>query len=228
MSKQTKKIVYLLLFILLMTIARFTLIGDALSFENVKKSRAALELFVQDHYLLSVAIFSTAYILITALSIPGATIMTLAGGFLYGAVLTTVYVNIAATAGAALAFLAARYLLGEWLQAKYRGQLRTFNEEISRNGSRYLLMLRLAPIFPFFLINILSGFTTVRLKTFIWTTMVGIIPGTAVYAYAGQQIGSIDSPEDVLSGPTLSAFTILALFALLPVMIQRMKTAKQR
>ncbi len=214
---RNKRIVLLILFILLIALIRFSPLGRVLTFENLRVHRDDFAAGVQEHYLLSVMMFIAVYVLATALSIPGAVILTLGGGLLFGTFAATVYVNIGATAGAVLAFLSARYLLGNRLQEKYRDQLSRFNGEIDKNGTSYLLTLRFIPLFSFFLINFLSGLTKVPLRTFLWTTAVGIIPGTAVFAFAGSQIGSINSPSEILSLKVLAAFAALALFALVPV-----------
>jgi uncharacterized membrane protein YdjX (TVP38/TMEM64 family) len=116
--------------------------------------------------------------------------------------------------------------VGTGIQEKYQSQLKKFNEELEKNGTSYLLTLRLIPAFPFFLINFLSGLTTIPVKTFIWTTSLGIIPGTAVFAYAGRQLGSINSASEILSLNVLSAFAILALFTLIPVIMKRIKAGR--
>jgi uncharacterized membrane protein YdjX (TVP38/TMEM64 family) len=226
MIKQHKKILLLIFLISAVALVRFSGIGDVLSFENLKREREHLAALVQAHYLLSVVYFITIYIVVASLSIPGAEVLTLAGGFLFGTLPATLYVNVGATTGATVAFLAARYLLGNWLQRKYQEKLGAFNEKMKKNGSRYLLSLRLVPVFPFFLINLLSGFTNVSVKTFAWTTALGIIPGTAVFAYAGRQIGSINSPSEILSAGIIIAFAVLALFALLPAMLDRFRAMK--
>jgi uncharacterized membrane protein YdjX (TVP38/TMEM64 family) len=175
-----------------------------------------------------VASFIAVYVLATALSVPGAVILTLAGGFLFGPATSVIYIDIGATAGAACAFLSARYLLGNRLQQKYGGQLAKFNSEMDRNGASYLLTLRLIPVFPFFLINFLAGLTKVPLRTFLWTTSLGIIPGTAVFAFAGQQLGSIDSLADILSKKVIAAFAALGLFTLAPAVWKRIRNAQTR
>jgi uncharacterized membrane protein YdjX (TVP38/TMEM64 family) len=228
MIKQNKKIILFILLIAVIMLVRYSLIGELLSIENVKQYRNLLLTTVHDHYALSAVSFITAYVAVTALSIPGAAILTLAGGFLFGLLPTTLYVNMGATTGATLAFLAARYLFGNWLQTKYQEQLSRFNDEMQRNGAGYLLTLRLVPVFPFFLINILSGFTNVPLRTFVWTTALGIVPGTVVYAYAGRQIGTINAPSDILSARVIIAFAVLALFALFPALLDRFKIMKKR
>jgi uncharacterized membrane protein YdjX (TVP38/TMEM64 family) len=198
-----------------------------LSFENLKREQTVLLEWVQQHSVLSVAAFIAFYILVTAASIPGGAVLTMAGGSVFGALATTIYVNIGATTGAVLAFLAARYLLGSWIQAKYGAQLLSFNREMDRNGARYLLGLRLLPVFPFFLINLLAGLTRVPVGTFLWTTAVGIIPGTAVYAFAGQELAAIGSPAEILSLRLAVAFGILALAAVLPALLDRIRAVKR-
>lgn len=223
MTKHKKQILLLVLFIAAIAMLRYSPVGKILTFDNLKQHRDILIVLVQDHYGLTVMLFTGVYILAAAFSVPGAVILTLGGGFLFGTIAATVYVNIGATAGASFAFLSARYLLGERLQEKYRNQLDTFNTEIAKNGPRYLLTLRLIPVFPFFLINFLSGLTKIPLKTFVWTTSLGIIPGTAVYAFAGRQLGTINSLSEILSKKVIIAFVILALFAIFPVVLDRIK-----
>lgn len=213
---------------MVIVVVRYSPAGDILTFDNLKQNRDFLVTFVQEHYGLSVVLFIAVYIITTAFSIPGDVILTLAGGFLFGIIVTTIIVNVGAAAGAALAFLSARYLIGDRLQGKYHNQLNKFNEELTLNGPRYLLTLRFIPVFPFFLINFLSGLTKIPLKTFIWTTSVGIIPGTMVYAFAGRQIGTVNSLSEVLSVNVIIAFAILALFAIFPVILNRLKSPKKR
>jgi uncharacterized membrane protein YdjX (TVP38/TMEM64 family) len=226
MSVRKKQLLLLVLFILAVILVRSSQFGSAITFENLKQNRETLVSFVGAHYVLSVASFIAVYVLATALSVPGAVILTLAGGFLFGPATSVIYIDIGATAGAACAFLSARYLLGNRLQQKYGGQLAKFNSEMDRNGASYLLTLRLIPVFPFFLINFLAGLTKVPLRTFLWTTSLGIIPGTAVFAFAGQQLGSIDSPADILSKKVIAAFAVLGLFALAPAVWKRFRNTQ--
>jgi uncharacterized membrane protein YdjX (TVP38/TMEM64 family) len=150
-------------------------------------------------------------------------VLTLSGGFLFGALLGTLYVNAGATTGATLAFLFCRYAAGDWIQEKYLDKLITFNRELSENGYRYLLALRLIPLFPFFLINAGAGLTKIPLRTFVWTTSLGILPGSFVYAFAGKQLGSIESMGDIFSTEILIAFSLLALLVLVPVVVKYSK-----
>lgn len=222
------RLFWLLLFISAIVALRYSPWGSLLTFENLKAHRESLAVFVRDHYVLSVIAFIAVYIGGVAFSVPGAVILTISGGFLFGTIAGTVFVNIGATAGAALAFLSARYLLGARLQERYRDQLRTFNNELEQNGARYLLTLRLIPVFPFFLINFLSGLTTIPIRTFIWTTSLGITPASAVFAYAGRRIGEIQSPSDILSKGMVIALLLLALLALLPTLVNLVRRIMRR
>lgn len=228
MNTPNKKILILVLLIAAIIAIRYSPAGGILTFDNLKQHRESLVDVVQNRYGLSVVVYITAYMLVTAFSIPGGVVLTLAGGFLFGTLATTLYVNIGATIGATLAFLSSRYLLGAGIQEKYQSQLRKFNEELERNGTHYLLTLRLIPVFPFFLINFLSGLTKIPVKAFIWTTSLGIIPGTAVFAFAGKQIGTINAASEILSMNVLAALAILALFAIIPVIIKRIKARGKR
>jgi uncharacterized membrane protein YdjX (TVP38/TMEM64 family) len=228
MNKHKKNILLLAAFIAVIMALSLSSLGSTLTFDNLKQHREELLVLVRDHYALSIVLFVLLYIVVTGLSIPGAVVLTLGGGFLFGTTLATLYVNLGATSGAVLAFLVARYLLGQQLQHTYQQQLNRFNREMETAGSHYLLFLRLVPIFPFFLINFLSGLTRVPLKTFAWTTSLGIIPGTVVFAYAGRQLGSINSPADILSPKVMTAFLLLACFALFPALFSRIKSARNR
>jgi uncharacterized membrane protein YdjX (TVP38/TMEM64 family) len=214
MINWNKKIILIFFLIAVIVAIRLSPLGDILTFDNLKKNREVFFAFVQGHYLQSVAAYIAAYIIIVALSIPGAGIMTLAGGFLFGVLSATLYIDIGATIGATLAFLTARYLLGTWLQEKYRRQLGAFNAEMEKNGPRYLLTVRLIPLFPFFMINFLSGLTSIPVKTFVWTTALGIVPVTIIFAYAGRQIGTINSVSEILSPRMIGALAVLSAVAL--------------
>ena len=229
LKQHTKKIILLLLVITIIILIRGMGWHRYLSFENLKKNTDTLQQFVGNDYVLSVIIFVVLYVMVTGFSIPGATILTLGAGFLFGAIFGTIYVNIGATTGAILAFIFSRYMMGGWVQNKYQDKLVKFNKELEANGYGYLLTLRFIPLFPFFLINILAGLTKIPLKTFIWTTSLGILPGSFVYAFAGSQLACcIDSPKDIISGRTLIAFLLLGTFALLPVIVKHIKKVKRQ
>lgn len=221
MTSHSKKLALLVLFIALIAGLRLSGVADQLTLENLQKNRDALQVWVSDHHVRSLAFYILAYILVVAFSLPGGAVMTLAGGYLFGTVAAVLCVVLAATIGAVFAFLSARFLLGSRIQERYAEQLAKFNAEIGRNGARYLLTLRLIPLFPFFLVNFFSGLTRVSLGQFAWTTAVGIIPGTAVFAFAGHQLESVRSAGDILSPGVLLAFGTLAAFTLLPALLTR-------
>jgi uncharacterized membrane protein YdjX (TVP38/TMEM64 family) len=223
MNKPVKTSLSLVLFLCAIILVRYSPLNTLITFDNLKQNRDALLVFVQEHYWLSVACYIALYIAATSFPLPAGLVLTLAGGFLFGTLASVLYISLGATGGAVISFLSARYLFGNRVQEKYVLQLKKFNEEVERNGPHYLLTLRFIPLFPFFLINFLSGFTKVPLKTFVWTTSVGILPGTAVFAFAGRQIGLINSPAEILSGKMLMVFLVLALFTLLPVIFKRMR-----
>jgi uncharacterized membrane protein YdjX (TVP38/TMEM64 family) len=192
-----------------------------LSLEALKANRDSLLAFTQANYGRAVTFFIVIYIVQTAFSLPGGAILTLTGGFLFGSLLGTVYVNLGATTGATLAFLAARYLLRDWVEAKFGHRLGPIQEGFAKNAFSYLLTLRLIPAFPFFLVNLLSGLTRVSLGTYILATAIGIIPGSFVYAYAGRQLGTINSLKEIASPGVLLAFTLLGLLALAPIVYRK-------
>ena len=143
--------------------------------------------------------------------------MTLAGGFLFGSILGTIFANVGATTGSTLAFLAARYLLQDWVEEKFGNRIEPIQAGFSKNAFSYLMTLRLIPAFPFFLVNMISGLTRVNLGTYILATSIGIIPGSFVFAFAGSQLGAINSLGEIASPPVLMALTLLGLLALMPI-----------
>ena len=192
-----------------------------LSLEALKANRDSLLAYTDAHYVASVLLFIMLYCFQTAFSLPGAAIFTLAGGFLFGSFVGTLYVNIAATSGATLAFLAARYLLRDWVERKFGERLGPIQEGFAKNAFSYLMTLRLIPIFPFFLVNLVSGLTRIRLGTYVIATAIGIIPGSFVYANAGRQLGTINTLGEVASPRVLGAFALLGLLALVPILYRK-------
>jgi len=201
-------------------------LGRFLSLTALKENRDTLLAFTEANFVAAVVIFIIAYAVVTGLSLPGAVILTLAGGFLFGAVFAALFVNIGATTGATLAFLTARYLLRETVEMKFGKWLGPFQEGFAKNAFSYLLTLRLIPLFPFFVVNLVSGLTRVNVGTYVVATAIGIIPGSFVYAYAGRQLGTINSLKEIASPNVIGAFVLLGLLALVPVVYKRV-TAKQ-
>ena len=201
-------------------------LSEYFSLAALKANRAELLAYTNTHYAVAAALFIAVYFTQTALSLPGGTIMTLAGGFLFGSVLGTVLVNIGATLGATCAFLAARYVLRDWVEKKFGARVESIQAGFAENAFNYLLTLRLIPLFPFFLVNLVSGLTRINLIPYIVATSIGIIPGTFVFAFAGKQLGAINSPGEIASPPVLLAFTFLALLALIPIAYRKFKARK--
>jgi len=192
-----------------------------LSLEALKANRDSLLSYADTHYITAVLAYILVYSVQTAFSLPGAAIFTLAGGFLFGSFVGTLYVNVAATSGATLAFLAARYLLRDWVERKFGDRLGPIQEGFAKNAFSYLITLRLVPLFPFFLVNMVSGLTRVRLGTYVTATAVGIIPGSFVFANAGRQLGTISSLGEIASQRVLGAFALLGLLALIPIVYRK-------
>jgi uncharacterized membrane protein YdjX (TVP38/TMEM64 family) len=188
-----------------------------LSLEALKANRDHLLAFTEANYTGAVVLFIALYIAVTGLSLPGATILTLAGGFLFGSLPATIFVNLGATIGATLAFLAARYVLRDWVERKFGRWLEPLQEGFAKNAFSYLMTLRLIPLFPFFAVNLVSGLTRMNIGTYAAATALGIIPGSFVYAYAGRQLGTLNSLREIASPHVLGAFVLLGLLALTPV-----------
>lgn len=213
----------IVLFILAIVIIKWFELDQYFTFENLKQQQAYLTQFVQNNYTFTVLGFILIYVLSVAFLIPIATVLTLAGGFLFGSIVGVIFVNLGATLGAVAAFLLARYIIGEKIQEKYADKLQKFNKELEENKYQYLFTLRLLPLFPFFLVNFFCGVTKVDIKAFIITTSLGIIPGSFVYTYAGSQLAQISALEDIFSKEILFALILLAALVLLPVIVKKIK-----
>jgi pyruvate/2-oxoglutarate dehydrogenase complex dihydrolipoamide dehydrogenase (E3) component/uncharacterized membrane protein YdjX (TVP38/TMEM64 family) len=190
-------------------------LGALLTLDNLKASRDALQARVQAAPLATAGLFFVVYVAAAALSIPGALILTLAAGAMFGLGWGLLLVSFASSLGALLAFLAARYLLRDIIQARFGKALAPINEGVKKDGTFYLLTLRLVPVFPFWLINLLLGLTPMGAGRFYAVSQIGMLAGTAVYVNAGTQLAAIQSPGDILSPGLLGSFVLLGLFPLL-------------
>jgi pyruvate/2-oxoglutarate dehydrogenase complex dihydrolipoamide dehydrogenase (E3) component/uncharacterized membrane protein YdjX (TVP38/TMEM64 family) len=190
-------------------------LGALLTLDQLKASRDALQARVQAQPLVTAALFFALYVAAAALSIPGAVILTLAAGALFGLGWGLLLVSFASSLGALLAFLAARYLLRDVIQSRFGKALAPINDGVSKDGTFYLLTLRLVPLFPFWLINLLMGLTPMRAGRFYLVSQLGMLAGTAVYVNAGTQLAAIQSPGDILSPGLLGSFVLLGVFPLL-------------
>ncbi len=196
--------------------------GDYLTLDNLKAQQQAITHWTSANLGLAAALYLLVYILVTALSLPGAAVMTLAGGALFGLPLGVALVSIASTIGATLAFLIARYLLREWVREKFGDRLKAIDAGIEKDGAFYLLGLRLVPVFPFFIVNIVMALTPIRAWTYFWVSWLGMLPATFVYVYAGTQLARIESLRDIFSPGMLLAFSLLGLFPLLARFLLRL------
>lgn len=194
-----------------------------LNLETLKANRDALIQYAEQHYALALLIGFLIYTVSTALSLPGGLILSLAVGLVFGRWAGTVLIVFAATLGATLVFLAARYLFADMARKKIGGLAKKINEGFTQDAFNYLLFLRLVPLFPFWLVNLAPAFTNVSLKTYITATAIGILPGTFVFANLGQNLGRISSTKDLLTPPIIGAFVLLGVFALIPVLYKKFK-----
>ncbi|HSF68286.1 MAG TPA: TVP38/TMEM64 family protein [Nitrospiraceae bacterium] len=196
-------------------------LGRFLSLQSLKDNRDSLLSFTETHSAAAAGLFVLIYVTVTGLSLPGAVILTLAGGFLFGAVFGTLLVNLGATTGATLAFLASRYLLRDWVERRFGKWLGPVQKGFEKNAFSYLMTLRLIPLFPFFVVNLVSGLTRMNVGVYVAATALGIIPGSFVYAYAGRQLGTINSLQDIASPGVIGAFVLLGLLALVPTLYKK-------
>ncbi|MBK5106089.1 MAG: FAD-dependent oxidoreductase, partial [Burkholderiales bacterium] len=202
-------------------------LGRYLSLDFFKSQQAAIETWRAAQPVKAALLYLLAYVAITGLSLPGAAVMTLAGGAVFGLLWGTVLVSFASTAGATLAFLASRFLLRDWVQQRFGERLQAVNAGIEREGGFYLLALRLVPLFPFFVINLVMGLTAIRTRIFYWVSQAGMLLGTIVYVNAGTQLAKIESLSGILSPAIVASFALLGIFPLLAKKItERVRTNK--
>lgn len=186
-----------------------------LSLEALRAGQQDLAAFVGANAFLSIGGFFALYVLITALSIPGAAVMTLAAGAVFGLVTGTILVSFASSLGATLAFLLSRFLLRDYVEQKFKSASDRINRGIAAEGAYYLFTLRLVPLFPFFVVNLVMGVTRIKPLTFYWVSQLGMLAGTVVYVNAGTQLGQLEETADILSPGLIGSFILLGVFPLL-------------
>lgn len=203
------------------------------TFTELQKNHEFLKQWTAQHYFMAVLIYMVIYIIAVTLSVPGATILTITGGFLFGYIFGTIYVVISATIGACCIFLAVQTALGEWLEKKAARWIRRMEEGFQKNAMSYLLFLRLVPIFPFWAINIVPALLGVRFRTFAFATLIGIIPGSLVYVLVGNGLGSLlelgKKPNlDIIFEPQiLIPLLFLGAFSLIPIIYKKLTRDKK-
>ena len=190
-------------------------LGQYLNLRTLKEQQAAIQGFQAAQPLLSGVIYFLVYVAATALSLPGAALLTLAGGAVFGLLWGTLIVSFASTIGATLAFLMSRFLLRDWVESRFGQRLTAIDQGVRREGAFYLFTLRLVPVFPFFLINLLFGLTGMKARTFYWVSQIGMLAGTVVYVNAGTQLGKLESLSGILSPALLGSFVLLGIFPLI-------------
>lgn len=213
----------LLIATLLLAIALYFSLGldQTLDLDAVRLHRNALLTWKAEHPLVAALAYFSSYILVTALSLPGAAAMTLAGGAIFGLAWGTLMASFASSIGATLAFLTARFVLRDWVTARFGARLKAINEGVNRDGGVYLFTLRLVPVFPFFLINLLMGLTSISVWKFYWISQAGMLAGTVIFVNAGTQLASLNDITDILSAPLLAS---LALIGVIPVISKHLAT----
>lgn len=214
MSKNIKK--YVLLSLLVFGVVAFFASGlhHQLTLTSIKEHQGEFAGFYKSNQLLTLASYGLIYIVTTALSLPGATILTLAGAAFLGFWPALIVASFASSIGATLAFLAARYMLRDWVQTRFSEKMATINQGVEKEGVLYLFALRLTVFVPFWLVNLTMGLTSLRTLTFYLVSQIGMLPGTAVFIYAGTQLGEIHAISDVLSPGLIAAFTLMGMFPL--------------
>lgn len=234
MRKWLWRLIPLAIIVALMVLAYVFDITDYLSFEVLQKHRETIVGWVEKHYIVAPLAFIGIYILSTALSIPGSIYLTLTGGFLFGQPGSTIYVVIGATLGAAVIFSVAKTALGNAMRERAGPYLKKMEKGFKKDQVSYLLFLRFIPIFPFWLINIAPAFFGVALWTYMWTTFIGIIPGSFVFAQAGTGLGAIlDSPEGftfegIMNRDVKIALIALGITALIPISIRYLRNRRRK
>lgn len=218
-SKLIKKLVIVGVILVLIILFKIFGLGQYLTLDYLKEQQVAFTSLYTAQPVMVIGVYMLIYIAVTALSLPGAAVMTVAGGAMFGLVTGTIVVSFASTIGATLACLVARYLLRDGVQKKFGDKLVKINEGMEKEGGFYLFSLRLVPIFPFFIINLVMGLTSISLRTFFWVSQLGMLPGTIVYVNAGKELAKIDSLSGILSPGLLLSFILLGL---LPIITKKL------
>ncbi len=207
----------LLLAIILCLIWMFFLfdLDHFFSLSNLKNELEAFQAYFRQNRIITMVIYMAVYVIVAALSLPAATVMTLAGGAVFGLFYGTLLVSFSSTIGATLAFLFSRYLFKEWVQNRFSSKLPAVNKGMEKEGGFYLFTLRLVPIFPFFVINLVMGLTTIRTRVFYIVSQVGMLPGTIIFVNAGTMLAKIESARQILSLKIILSFVLLGIFPIL-------------
>ncbi|MDP3696030.1 MAG: TVP38/TMEM64 family protein [Desulfocapsaceae bacterium] len=211
-SATINRLLIVLAVFVLILLFRILHLDHYLTLSYLKASREQLAQLYAERAGLVIAGYMLIYIVATALSLPGAVILTLAGGALFGLVTGTIVISFASTIGATLACLVSRYLLRDWVQGRFGEKLQRINEGMEQEGGWYLFTLRLIPIFPFFFINLAMGLTRIKISTYYWVSQLGMLPATIVYVNAGKELRKVETLAGILSPSLIFSFVLLGLF----------------
>lgn len=209
-----KKTIIIVLIIIVVMAFYFFDLGQYINLEYLKSQKQAIQSYYAAQPFFTMALFFIAYVVMAALSLPGAAIMTLAGGAIFGLLKGTILISFASTIGATLAFLISRTLIRDYIQTKFGDSLASINEGIKKDGAFYLFTLRLVPVFPFFIVNLAMGVTPIKTSAFYWVSQLGMLAGTIVYVNAGTQLGQLESVSGILSPALIGSFVLLGVFPL--------------
>ncbi len=212
---KTNKIILLLVIVVLIGGFFIFDLGQYFNLSFLKEKQNLIEAYYNEQPLLTIVIFFLTYVLFTGLSLPAASILTLAAGALFGVLIGTLLVSFASTIGATLAFLASRFLFRDLIQTRFADRLKLINQGIEKDGAFYLFTLRLVPVFPFFVINLVMGLTPIRTITYALVSQAGMLAATIVYVNAGTQLAKINELGDIVSAQLLISFALLGLFPLI-------------
>ncbi len=216
LSMNTKGKVALAILVIVLMATFFLLDGDSyLNLGYLQQVRGEVVFYVESNPLVSSVSYFVLYVVVTALSVPGALIMTLAGGAVFGLPWGLLLVSFASTIGATLAMLVSRTLLRDWVQVRFKTQLVTVNQGLADDGGFYLFSLRMVPLLPFFMVNLVMGLTGISIWQFYWVSQVGMLAATFVFVFAGTQLAAIETLSGILSPGMIVALSLLGLFPLL-------------
>jgi len=212
MKRVKKKFLVLLLFVGIFIVAQASGVTSYLRLDFLKEMEVAGKSFVEQRFFLSSILFFFFYVIATGLSIPGAAIFTLAAGTFFGLFWGTVLVSFSSTLGASFSFLLSRYLFREWVEITFQAKYQNIAEKIEMNPIETVAFLRLAPVFPFFLVNVLCGISPISLKTYYWVSQLCMLPATILFVNAGSQLSLLNDPKEIISFKLIVSFTLLGVF----------------
>lgn len=221
MGRLTSRIFFALMLIGIILYAYESGIDEYFTLEFVQSQRIRLQDFYDTKPYVALTLFFLTYVLVAAFSIPGATVLTLLAGFLFDVLVGAVVVSFASSIGATLAFLTSRFLLRDLIMRSFSAQLANARQKLRQDGAYYLFALRLVPVFPFFVVNLIMGITPISVRSFYWVSQLGMFPATLIYTNAGARLGSIENFRDVMSPAVLGSFVLLGVFPLMMRVVLR-------